>query len=43
MKKLFFKLILLSVLFFSCSSPAEHTLETQCSLIILTNIIGMVL
>ena len=31
MKKLFFILILLSDLFLSCSSPAEHTLETYNS------------
>ena len=43
MKKLFFKLILLSVLFLFCSIPAEHILETQCSLIILTYIIIMAL
>lgn len=31
MKKLSFILVLLSILFFSCSSPAEHTLETYNS------------
>ena len=38
MKKLSFILVLLSVLFFSCSSPAEHTLETYNSLTETTHI-----